>query len=172
MLSSRPNKSTRRWLGKKPFDVWLWRTSKMQKDIKNANLYLSFFVCFVNGRTKWKLFVSKMHFMCFDVGWITTCWWLTETLPADSSAYFSPLVEGCARKARILPNAEGKGHLKLEDAFVENHPFFKSRRKCYKAIEFLSRSMKLVQSILIINMEMACSAIFGLMWSWTRLSAI
>ena len=49
--------------------------------------------------------------MCFDVGWITTCWRLTETLPADSSAYFSPLVEGCARKARILPNAEGKGHL-------------------------------------------------------------
>ena len=88
---------------------------------------------------------------------------MTETLPADSSAYFSPLVEGCARKARILPNAEGKGHLKLEDAFVENHPFFKSRRKCYKAIEFLSRSMKLAQSILIINMEMACSAILGLM---------
>ena len=150
-------------------------------DVKNANRYqkckfIYVFFCvhpaFVNGRTKWKLFVSKMHFMCFDVGWITTCWWLTETLPADSSAYFSPLVEGCARKARILPNAEGKGHLKLEDAFVENHPFFKSRRKCYKAIEFLSRSMKLAQSILIINMEMACSAIFGLMWSWTRLSAI
>ena len=112
-------------------------------DVKNANrcqkckfIYVFFCVhpAFVNGRTKWKLFVSKTHFMCFDVGWITTCWRLTETLPADSSAYFSPLVEGCARKARILPNAEGKGHLKLEDAFVENHPFFKSRRKCYEAI--------------------------------------
>ena len=81
---------------------------------------------------KWKLSVSKMHFMCFDVGWITTCWWLTETVLADGSANFSPSLEGCARKARILPNAEGKGHLKLEDAFVGNHPFFKSRTKCLR----------------------------------------
>ena len=57
---------------------------------------------------------------------------MTETVPADSSAYFSPSLEGCARKARTLPKAEGKGYLKLEDAFVENHPFFKSRTKCLR----------------------------------------
>ena len=53
-------------------------------------------------------------------------------MPADSSAYFSPSLEGCARKARTLPNAEGKGHLKSEDAVVENYPFFKSRTKCLR----------------------------------------
>ena len=89
----------------------------MQIDVKNANSYMSFFVCTLPSSTV----EPNGNFSC-------------QTLPADSSAYFSPLVEGCARKARILPNAEGKVHLKLEDAFVENHPFFKSRGKCYEAI--------------------------------------